>query len=201
MGVVQRKERQKAALRQEILSAARELFAKEGYESVSMRRVAERIEYSPTTIYLYFRDKQELIRQVCEETFVQLTRKLEKVIAAEADPVAKLKAGLRAYVDFGIRHPDHYRVSLMMPHPHDTGKAFDLEPGAKAFQILVNGVAACVQAGRFRGNDVMAIAQALWSTVHGVTSLQVAKGDGFPWVDRGMLIDLTIDSIVRGLER
>ncbi len=200
MGTAQRREREKAALRQEILAAARELFAKEGYESVSMRKIAERIEYSPTTIYLYFRDKEELIRQICEETFALLTRKLEKVIAAEANPIAKLKAGLRAYVDFGIKHPDHYRVSLMMPNAHQTGKPFELEPGAKAFEILVNGVAECVKAGCFIQSDVMAIAQALWSTVHGLTSLQVSKGDCFPWVDRNLLIDLTINSVIRGLE-
>jgi AcrR family transcriptional regulator len=68
MGVLERRQREKTTLRREILAAARELIAKEGYESVSMRKIAERIEYSPTTIYLYFRDKEELVREVCEET-------------------------------------------------------------------------------------------------------------------------------------
>lgn len=200
MGVAERKQREKTALRREILTAARELLAKEGYESVSMRKIAERIEYSPTTIYLYFRDKQELVREVCEETFALLTRKLEKVIAAEPDPIERLKAGLKAYVHFGIKHPDHYRVSLMMPHQHERDDGFLTSPGADAFQILVRGVTSAVESGRLRETDVMAVSQALWATVHGITSLQISKGDCFPWVDRERLIDLTVDSIVRGME-
>src|SRR5208283_4116639 len=108
MGLTERRERQKLALRQEILTAARELFAKEGYENVSMRRIAEKIEYSPTTIYLYFRDKDELLHEMCAETFALLTRKLNKILGAEGDPVEKLRMGLKAYVEFGLKHPNHY---------------------------------------------------------------------------------------------
>jgi AcrR family transcriptional regulator len=200
MGVLERRRREKAALRKEILSAARELFAKEGYESVSMRRVADQIEYSPTTIYLYFRDKEELVREICDETFALLTRKLEKVITAETDPVAQLRAGLRAYIEFGIKHPDHYRVTLMMPHHHQPGNEIHSGPGAEAFESLVQGVTRCVEAGRFRETDVMAISQSLWTTIHGITALQISHGDCFPWVDRRRLIDLTIDTMIRGLE-
>lgn len=200
MGVAERRQREKTALRQQILAVARELLAKEGYERISMRKIAERIEYSPTTIYLYFRDKDELVRQVCEETFDLLTRKLQKVVAEERDPIAQLKAGLKAYVSFGIKHPDHYRVSLMMPHPQETSSGFRTSPGAAAFQILVDGVARAVESGCFRETDVMAISQSLWSTVHGLVSLQIMKGDVFPWVNRERLIDLTIESILRGLE-
>ena len=200
MGVVQRREREKVALRKEILTAARELFAKEGYESVSMRRIAQRIEYSPTTIYLYFRDKHELVAEICDETFALLTRKLEKVVSTEADPMAKLKTGLRAYVDFGRKHPEHYRVTLMMPHEHEPGKDIHSGPGADAFQFLVASVTACMQAGRLRAGDVMAISQSLWCTVHGITSLQISHENCFPWVDRDFLIDSTINAVIRGFE-
>src|SRR6202050_5466761 len=106
MGLTERRDRQKMALRQEILTAARELFAKEGYENVSMRRIAEKIEYSPTTIYLYFRDKDELLHEMCSETFALLTRKLTKLLAADGDPLDKLRMGLNAYVQFGLKHPN-----------------------------------------------------------------------------------------------
>src|SRR5579883_2441830 len=107
MGVAKRKQREKLALRQEILTAARHLFAKEGYESVSMRRIAEKIEYSPTTIYLHFKDKDDLIQQLCEESFALLTRRIQKAVGTGGDPVERLKKGLRAYVEFGIQHPNH----------------------------------------------------------------------------------------------
>jgi len=202
MSVADRRQREKQALRQEILTAARQLFAKEGYESVSMRRIAQKIEYSPTTIYLYFKDKQDLIHQICEETFALLTKKVEKAIGKNGDPVARLKLGLRAYVDFGIQHPNHYRTTFLTPRDeHDwEEKTMAESQGMRAFQCLVRAVTECIEARRFRESDVMAISQYLWMAVHGITSLQITHS-GFPWVEQSRLIDLAIDSAVRGLLR
>jgi len=201
MGVVERREREKQALRQEILSAARELFANEGYESVSMRKIAEKIEYSPTTIYLYFRDKQEVVQEICRETFQLLTRRLNAVLGEAGDPVERLKAGLRAYIEFGIEHPDHYRVSLMMPCKEDdspNARKFEESEGAEAFRCLTRSVTACVEAGRIRNEDVMAVSQVLWVAIHGLTSLLITHGEQFPWIERSRLIELTISTAVAG---
>src|SRR5215469_11069349 len=91
MGVKERKLRQKKFLRQEILDAASELFVKEGFENVSMRRIAEKIEYSPTTIYLYFKDKAELLEQVCHETFARLTAHLTRILEQPGDPAEQIE--------------------------------------------------------------------------------------------------------------
>src|ERR671939_111330 len=99
MGPKQRRAREKEILRQEILDAARELFVNEGYENVSMRRIAEKIEYSPTTIYLYFEDKAALLFAICEETFAKLAKKLETIVRQTQDPVEALKKGCRAYIE------------------------------------------------------------------------------------------------------
>src|SRR5437667_7394080 len=111
MGTKQRREREKEALRQDILDAARELFVNEGYENVSMRRIAEKIDYSPTTIYLYFEDKGDLLFQISEETFSKLASKSESLLEEMTDPVATLRKIERAYVEFGLKHPNHYRVT------------------------------------------------------------------------------------------
>jgi AcrR family transcriptional regulator len=199
MGLTERRDRQKMALRQEILTAARELFAKEGYENVSMRRIAEKIEYSPTTIYLYFRDKDELLHEMCSETFALLTRKLTKLLAADGDPLDKLRMGLNAYVQFGLKHPNHYFTTFMQPTPKcgEVGE-YEGSAGAEAFGKLVEGVTACVHAGRFRETDVLAISQSLWMVIHGITSLLISFGEGFPFVERDRLIDLTIENALRG---
>src|SRR5271167_4220605 len=105
MGVKERKARQKRFLRQEILDAASELFVREGFENVSMRRIADKIEYSPTTIYLYFRDKAELLENVCQETFAGLMKRLSVIGEQSGDPVERLKKGLLAYIDFGVENP------------------------------------------------------------------------------------------------
>src|SRR5215471_2936289 len=109
MGVRERRARQKRYLRQEILDAASELFVRDGFESVSMRRIADRIEYSPTTIYLYFKDKAELLEQVCTETFSRLRQVLVRIEELPGDPLERLRRGLMAYVKFGLENPHHYR--------------------------------------------------------------------------------------------
>src|SRR5215813_4153179 len=117
MGPKHRREREKEALRQDILDAARELFVKEGFENVSMRRIAEKIEYSPTTIYLYFEDKAALFMAICEETFAKLANQMATIAQASDDPVEALRRGCRAYVDFGLKYPNHYRVTFIN-HPN-----------------------------------------------------------------------------------
>src|SRR5215203_1044247 len=102
MGTKDRRIREKQDLRQEILDAARDLFVSEGYQAVSMRKIADKIEYSPATIYLHFRDKDELLDCLLEEAFAKLDRKLEARIGDETtDPLELLRRGLLAYVAFG----------------------------------------------------------------------------------------------------
>jgi AcrR family transcriptional regulator len=199
MGTAERRAREKASLRGEILDAARQMFAEEGYEQVSMRRLAERIEYSPTTIYLYFEDKDDLFRAVCEETFGKLVRRLEKHRQQlEDDPVTWLRAGLREYIEFGLKHPEHYTVAFMRRPKEETPEQFDGSAGQEAFDILREAVAACVDAGRFREVDREVAAQVLWMGVHGLVALLIAK-KGFPFAPRSVLVEEQLETMIRGL--
>lgn len=201
MGVRERRERQKEELRQEILDAAREMFVEEGYESVSMRKLAERIEYSPTTIYLYFKDKAEIFNQICEETFAKLALRLEKLHRrlADDDPLAYLREGLRAYIDFGLKHPHHYTVTFILSPKQSGEYEFHGSAGERAFSFLRNAVALCVEKRALHTSDVDATAQALWASIHGVTSLLITQCD-FPFVPKNKLIEETIGIVVRGLQ-
>jgi AcrR family transcriptional regulator len=201
VGVKERKLRQKRFLRQEILDAASELFVKEGYENVSMRRIADKIEYSPTTIYLYFKDKAELLEQVCNETFARLNQHLTRIMEQPGDPLKQLRRGLIAYVQFGLDNPHHYRASFMMVLP----EGFDKQkytrpdsPGLQAFDILRRCVFDCISAGKLHTNDPELVSQTLWCGVHGVTSLLITH-TAFPWIDKQQLIDSVVDSIISGV--
>lgn len=202
MGVKERRAREKRYLRQEILDAASELFVKEGFENVSMRRIADRIEYSPTTIYLYFKDKAELLESICHETFSKLVQRLTKIMEQPGDPIERLKRGLFAYVEFGLENPHHYRATFMTPLPDE----FDHEkyvtpesPGIQAFDFLRRCVYDCIAAEKFKTRDAELASQSLWATVHGVTSLLITHSH-FPWVGREKVIRGTIDAMVAGLE-
>ncbi len=202
MGVKERRQREKESLRQEILDAARELFAAEGYDNVSMRKIAEKIEYTPTTIYLYFQDKAELLYGICQEMFGELIQSYSKLGELEPDPVSALKRGLRIYIDFGLSHPNHYKVVFSgMNHNCDFEKRFPFEQslGHEAFSYLVGIVQACIDQKAFRPVDVATASQTIWAALHGLVVLLIDHQD-FPWVDREQLINHLIDTLVNGLK-
>lgn len=201
MGVKERREREKQAVRQEILDAARELFIKDGYDNVSMRKIAEKIEYSPTTIYLYFDDKAQLVRFLCEEAFVKLMNMFETLGEDLSDPLMALKKCGRAYIEFGLKYPNDYRVTFMLSLKPEAPENYLREDsmGFKAYSYLREIVAECVRQGKFGDADVETATQALWIVVHGVTSLFIALPN-FPWADRDTLIDFTLDKFIDGLK-
>ncbi len=203
MGVKERKLRQKRFLRQEILDAASELFVKEGYENVSMRRIADKIEYSPTTIYLYFRDKAELLEQVCQETFSRLSQHLRAIVEQPGDPIERLRRGLIAYAHFGLDNPHHYRATFMMPIPEGFDQAKYTKPdspGLQAFDFLRRCVFDCISAGKIHCQDPELASQTLWCGVHGVTSLMITHAL-FPWVGREQVIESVVDTLIEGVSK
>lgn len=202
MGVKERRARQKKYLRQEILDAASELFVRRGYESVSMRRIADKIEYSPTTIYIYFKDKAELLQQVCKETFARLVQKLTKIMEQPGEPDERLKRGLIAYIEFGLENPHQYRTTFMMPVPEGLDEKKlrqENSPGMEAYGFLIQGVTECIKAGKMRATNVELAAQTLWAGIHGVTSLLITH-QAFPWAERQKVIHSTVDTLVAGLK-
>jgi AcrR family transcriptional regulator len=200
MGVQERREREKKELRQEILDAARDMFVREGFENVSMRKIAEKIEYSPTTIYLYFKDKADLLDCICEETFARLVRKQNSIDKSVSDPIERLKQGLRAYIEFGLKYPNHYKVALMMTEDFEERQQCvrSREMGKKAHAHLRHELGRCGELGLIRVADIDASAQVLWANIHGLTSLLISH-PRFPWVERNVLIDTLIESSMAGL--
>ena len=202
MAVKERRTREKEGLRQEILDAARDLFVRDGYQAVSMRKIAEKIEYSPGTIYLHFRDKDELFDCLSEEAFRKLLTRLQAFTALNAtDPVERLRQGLLAYVAFGLEHPDHYQITFMTPAVRCANETDRRQAvGCESFGCLRTSVRDCIEAGALRVIDVDTASQVLWAGVHGVTSLLIAK-PAFPWVDKTALIEEMVDTLLKGLRR
>jgi AcrR family transcriptional regulator len=200
MSIVERKERHKESLRQEILDASREILLAKGYSYLSMRRIAERIEYSPTTIYLYFRNKDDILYHLCVEA---LERQFEVLSAAGCDqltPFLRLRAALRAYIDFGLTEPDRYKITYMADLSPYVSTASILEQGSVADKLIelmchrVKDVLA--ESGCER--DVESVFQALWAHCHGMVSLLIGHPD-FPWTEREKLIETGLDLSLAGL--
>jgi len=208
MGVKERRAREKSETRDKILDAARELFVTEGYEGVSMRRVAEKIEYSPTAIYVHFSDKQQLFHELCQQDYARLAEVFQSS-AMSSDPIERLKQIGNTYTEFGVRYPNHYKFMFMTPHPPQEPDEKDREimgnPEVDAYAFLKWAVQQAIDAGRFREEfrDAELISQTLWAAVHGVIALHIAKGCD-PWVDWRPLAQraqLMLDVTLRGLVR
>ena len=196
MAVRVRQESDKENLRQEIMDAAREMFVAEGYQSVSMRKIADKINYSPTTIYLYFKDKSDLMNQICEQTFARLAQNIKAIQQLSDNPLEKLRSGMREYVHFGLKNPSQYEITFITPLPSSVEKD-ELTNGAIAFETMRSVVAECVSAKLLKSNDIELISQTMWAGIHGVTAVLI-QHQGFPFVEHDKLIDNLVDTLIAG---
>jgi AcrR family transcriptional regulator len=169
-----RQAQEKQELRQAILAAAGELFLEQGYEHFSLRKVAERIGYSPTTIYLYFRDKDDLLFTVVNEGFLRFGQQLAAAAQRHEDPWERLIALGRAYVTFGLEHPVYYQLMFMQRTDFLTHTpSGESEPRIASFQLLRQAVQQAIDAGVLRPGDAESYSDVLWALVHGMVSLAI----------------------------
>lgn len=182
MGTLERRAREREETRERILHAARELFSTHGYEAVTMRAVADAIEYTPTAIYHHFESKQALVTELCHSDFESLARHFVKA-AAIADPVERIGRVGEAYLEFAGLHPNHYRFMFLTRIPHVQHSEEFLaatrdNPEKDAYAFLRRACAEAIETGRLRPEltDADEVAQICWASLHGLISLHLLKG-------------------------
>lgn len=176
MGIADRKERQKAELRDQILTAARELFLERGVEKTSIRNIADKIEYSPGTIYQYFKDKGDILHHLHQDGFIELGNRF-KVLRSVSDPMERLKAMGQVYIDFALEFTDMYDLMFIMQAPMDFLAKHEEEwnEGKATFNALKSTVAECMDKGHFAGHELEPLSYLIWSTVHGLVTLEIRQ--------------------------
>jgi AcrR family transcriptional regulator len=193
----ERRSAEKAALRRQIMEAAAELFGTAGYENVSMRKIAQRIGYTPMAIYLYFKDKNDLLDCICEEAFLQLYRSLERLKANAATPLEGLRGAIKGFIDFAVKHPHHYRATFLAP-----GRAQGSMPRRDAIRLrtrdLLRGIVAAYMGTEAADERVEIATQIVIIAGNGFCALSVSNPD-FPWSPRGQVIEGLIKTIAQGL--
>ena len=207
MGSADRRQRQKESLRASILDAARELFVEHGYDAVTMRKIAEKIEYSPTAIYQYFTDKESLVQELCANDFLILAHAFGR-LATIADPIERLRQMGEQYILFARTNPNQYRFMFMVPHPHHTWHNEERQsdrgnPNRDAYTFLKWSCTQAIEQGRVRPDlsDPDVAAQLVWGAMHGIIALQIAMG-GDTWVEWQPLEELgasMIETLLRGI--
>jgi AcrR family transcriptional regulator len=175
MGVSERKVKHREDLKKDILEAAKELFITKGLESTSIRNIAEKIEYSPATIYLYYKDKNEIVHALHSEGFKMLVSHFE-VLGHITNPFERLKGMGRAYIQFAVQNPDIYQLIFIMKEPlkHVANCFEDWDEGDRAFDILLKTIEDCQRAGYFKQFDKTLLSFVIWSTMHGLCALRTS---------------------------
>lgn len=175
MAIKERKEREKQEMRNLIIESATQLFLKQGYDKTSIRNIAEDIEYSPATIYLYFKEKDEIFYVIHENAFAILDQELRKHDVVE-DPFERLAAIGKTYIRFAIENPDYYDLMFIMRAPMAQIKSEEKwEAGDCAFGYLLETLSACLEQQRIKPVDLHVAAVTTWSFVHGLASLYIRE--------------------------
>ncbi len=168
--------------------------------AVSIRSIADAVGVTPPSIYLHFADKDELLTEACERRFADLERYARDAGEASDDPLESLRLRGRAYIRFGLDHPQHYRLLMMTVHEKSLEELdWETSSGVKAFMNLVGAVQRCMDAGSLPAETAAHdVALGLWATMHGITSLLITFPN-FEWGDRERLIDHVLDVHIEGL--
>jgi AcrR family transcriptional regulator len=182
-------------LRHELLTAAGRLLGRTGNGAgLSLRAVAREAGVAAPSVYLHFASKQALLREVLLGHYALLRDVLEQALVGESEPAARFRAGCLAYCRFASEQPDAYRVMFGGAVLGLADEAPDELPGLDTFDILVDGVVACIETGVARPADPLLVATRVWTALHGIVSLREAV-PVFPWppvpeMVEGMLVGL-----------
>jgi AcrR family transcriptional regulator len=173
MGIAERKEKQKAEIRKMILDASMKLFVEEGFENVSIRKIAELIEYSPTTVYLYFKDKDEILFELHEIGFRKMAEYNAELWEIQ-NPLIRLYKMGENYIRFGMNNPEFYDLMFIQRAPMKTLDQMtecDWKSGDVALGRLRECVAECMERKMIAQGEITAVSMGIWGMVHGLVSL------------------------------
>lgn len=201
MTVATRKQREKEEMRQLILEAAKAIFLEKGYELTSIRTIAERIEYSPGTIYLYFKEKDDIFHALHEEGFKRLISQMSPLQFVQ-DPYERLKAMGRIYMDFAKNNRDFYDLMFIMQAPMNMELKDKWEMGDRTLDHLKAVIKACQETGRFKDKNVDYMAFYIWSTMHGMCALYCRdRCNAFDDVESTVLLENGFNIFIEMLDK
>ena len=183
-------------LREELIEAASELLAWGTSEEVlSLRAVARGVGIAPTSVYLHFRDKEELLWAVSEARFGELGQHMDEMAARASGPAEELRARAMAYCRYGLDHPNHYRVLFGSEPIEKARRSLSKLPGGWVFEGLRDSVARALSSGEAAHMDPFLSTILLWAALHGFVTLRVNKPQ-FPWPPIEQLVDATLKTYI-----
>ena len=202
MGVIEKRAKQKEEFRREILDSAREIFINDGYDGFSMRKLAEKIDYSPTTIYLYFKNKDDLLFAICEEFFANFFAELNRIRSVSQDPIETLRQAILYLMNFGLKNPNQYKLIFFTKSVYGTKEELvEKESMARnTYFVFKEIVQDCINAGRLREIEVDLIVNTLSIASHGVIAKNIYCAN-FSKERSDIVAHTLVDVLLRGLQK
>lgn len=174
MGITQRRQLEKELIRKKIIAAASDILVEEGYENLSIRKIASRIEYSPSIIYHYFKDKAEIVAYVVQEGYGNILKNISQIPVDTENPDKAIVNGLRAYIELMLEAPQQFRAILMNDVEAIQEKVNMLQEGISKERKSIQGLCRLVELGidknKFKKMDIELTAQIIWTSTHGLLS-------------------------------
>jgi AcrR family transcriptional regulator len=199
MGITERKDREKQEMIDLILNESMKLIIDEGYANITMRKIADKIEYSPTTIYLYFKDKSEILYSLLNIAFDKFYE-AQLSVQNIPDPKERLLAHGLAYVKFATENPHYYDIMFILKEPTESMNCpDDWKSSTRTYDILKDNIKQCIETGYLAEADIEVLAFTLWSQVHGIASLIIKRGFMIPEPFREYLIYNSIQQAFKGM--
>ncbi len=183
-------------MRRLILDAAKELFAKDGFDNVSIRKIAARIKYSPAALYRYFKNKEDLILSLKMEG-MQKFGEMQSHLGQIKDPFQRLREGGRIYLDYARKEPEYYDLLFIKAVPSFCSSEKWVGKPHQNFINFRETVHECIETGHVGDVSLETAVATLWATVHGLASL-AATGrlqTCLPGIDMDNIFENVLDFI------
>ena len=177
MSVSDRKARDKENLKSLILQGAKKLFVEKGIEQTTIRNIADEIDYSVGTVYVYFKDKNDILHDLHSGGFTELGGYFRELYII-ADPMERLRVMGRIYIKFALENPEMYDLMFNLKAPIEFLDAVNEEEwneGKATFDVLNKTVKQCIEEKHFKGHNLEPLSFMIWSLVHGMCCLEIRK--------------------------
>jgi AcrR family transcriptional regulator len=184
-------------LRADILAGATQLLEQAGNEeAVTLRAVARQVGISAPSIYTHFADREAIVDAIVDDAFADFNVAIKGGVAGATGPLARLRAGCAAYLRFAEERPNRYKLlfdrQILIDAPEGPAPPIRIE----SFELLVQCLQDCVDAGISASSDPQLDSMAIWVALHGYATLRALVG-GFPWPDPDVMLDRIIDGMAR----
>ena len=186
--------------RAEILEAAERIFVADGYEGATIRKIADDVGVSSTALYMHFRDKDQILSEICLNAMQTLLEQNSEIAARPVDAVTRVRLMLEAYIRMGLEHPNAYRLvfcATQRPGSSPQQEA-TAEIGAKCYERYSGVVREIAAAGRLRAGDADTASQTLWAACHGLVALMITRPQ-FDWAPADALASVMLEGLLYGL--